>query len=71
MQISVTFDLDKQDRVGIANYYKGCLDGDNPPADYKECKDWIINRLYGELSVLDFYHEPEQWEIEEREAQGL
>tara|TARA_Y100000114_G_C11741734_1_gene319332 strand:- start:531 stop:704 length:174 start_codon:yes stop_codon:yes gene_type:complete len=55
MKISVTFDLDKQDRVGIANYLKGCEDGDNPPADYKTCKDWILYTLEGELTVLDFH----------------
>lgn len=57
MKIRVTFDLDKDCRIGIANYYKGCWDGDQTPADYKDCKSWIEAIVDGELSVLDFYQE--------------
>ena len=59
MKIRVTFDLDKDCRIGIANYCKGHWDGDNPPADYKDCKSWIEAIIDGELSVLDFYQEKE------------
>ena len=57
MKINITFDLSKDNRIGIANYTKGHWDGDNPPADYKDCKSWIEAIIDGELSVLDFYQE--------------
>ena len=59
MKIRITFDLNKANRIGIANYTKCHLEGDNPPADYKDCKSWIEAIIDGELSVLDFYQEPE------------
>ena len=59
MKINITFDLNKANRIGIANYTKGHWEGDNPPADYKDCKSWIEAIIDGELSVLDFYQEKE------------
>ena len=59
MKIRITFNLDKDNRIGIANYFEDHWEGDNPPADYKDCKSWIEAIVDGELSVLDFYQEPE------------
>lgn len=66
MKIRFTIDLDKDHRIGIANHNKGCWDGDNPPANYKDCKGWIENIIDGELTDLPFYQELEPDEIEER-----
>ena len=67
MKIRITIDLDKYNRIGIANFNKGHWDdGDNPPADYKDCKSWIEAIIDGELTDLPFYQEPEPDEIEER-----
>ena len=57
MKISITFDLNKANRIGIANYTKGHWEADNPPANYQDCKSWIEAIIDGELSVLDFYQE--------------
>ena len=68
MKIRITIDLDKEQRICIANYYKSCWDGNNPPADYETCKNWIEATIDGELTELPFYQEPEQWEIEEQNS---
>ena len=54
MKITITLDLDEQDRIGIANYYEGCKDGDNLPAELETCKEWIIDKLGYELTLLPF-----------------
>ena len=71
MKIRITFDLSEDARIGIANRYNDYSEGDNPPADYETCRDWIECIVEGETCNLDWYKEPEQWEIEEKEAQRL
>ena len=71
MKIKITFDLSEDAKVGIANHYNCDVEVNNPPADYETCKDWIKNAIHGEIENLHWYKEPEQWEIEEKEAQKL
>ena len=59
MKIRITFDLSKEARIGIANYFNCDSEGNNPPADYETCKDWIQLTVGADIEALPWYKEPE------------